>query len=130
MEENERVIANGGRPAKGLPLLLGITKASLSTDSFISAASLFSARGPTPTRTLVRSHSREPQALQETHARAHRRIDLGQGGAVLAQALRRPGHLRREGELRAEWSRRRSAGAMERAWRGAGDPAIQIRWAA
>ena len=38
-EENERAIANGGRPATGRPLLLGITKASLSTDSFISAAS-------------------------------------------------------------------------------------------
>jgi DNA-directed RNA polymerase subunit beta' len=38
-EENEKVIANGGRPATGRPLLLGITKASLSTDSFISAAS-------------------------------------------------------------------------------------------
>ncbi len=38
-EENERVISNGGRPAIGRPLLLGITKASLSTDSFISAAS-------------------------------------------------------------------------------------------
>jgi DNA-directed RNA polymerase subunit beta' len=39
LEENERVITNGGRPAQGRPLLLGITKASLSTDSFISAAS-------------------------------------------------------------------------------------------
>jgi DNA-directed RNA polymerase subunit beta' len=39
MEENERVIAAGGQPAKGRPMLLGITKASLSTDSFISAAS-------------------------------------------------------------------------------------------
>jgi DNA-directed RNA polymerase subunit beta' len=29
----------GGRPAQGEPVLLGITKASLSTDSFISAAS-------------------------------------------------------------------------------------------
>src|ERR1700678_4812212 len=38
-EENERVISQGGRPATGRPLLLGITKASLSTDSFISAAS-------------------------------------------------------------------------------------------
>jgi DNA-directed RNA polymerase subunit beta' len=38
-EENERVLAEGGRPATGRPLLLGITKASLSTDSFISAAS-------------------------------------------------------------------------------------------
>jgi DNA-directed RNA polymerase subunit beta' len=39
MEENERVIGKTGRPATAQPLLLGITKASLSTESFISAAS-------------------------------------------------------------------------------------------
>jgi DNA-directed RNA polymerase subunit beta' len=39
MEENERVLTDGGRPATGRPVLLGITKASLSTESFISAAS-------------------------------------------------------------------------------------------
>src|SRR6202035_1254294 len=38
-EENARVAEAGGRPATGKPVLLGITKASLSTDSFISAAS-------------------------------------------------------------------------------------------
>ena len=38
-EENERVIMEGKTPAKGRPVLLGITKASLSTESFISAAS-------------------------------------------------------------------------------------------
>ena len=38
-EENERVRSDGGHPAKGKPVLLGITKASLSTESFISAAS-------------------------------------------------------------------------------------------
>src|SRR6266566_2619836 len=38
-EENDEAIKRGGRPATGRPLLLGITKASLSTDSFISAAS-------------------------------------------------------------------------------------------
>src|SRR6185503_4390521 len=38
-EENERVMQKGGTPAKGEPLLLGITKASLSTESFISASS-------------------------------------------------------------------------------------------
>ncbi|HLG98785.1 MAG TPA: hypothetical protein VKX49_20910, partial [Bryobacteraceae bacterium] len=38
-EENMRVVEAGGRPATGKPVLLGITKASLSTDSFISAAS-------------------------------------------------------------------------------------------
>ena len=39
LAENERVIADSGRPATGRPMLLGITRASLSTESFISAAS-------------------------------------------------------------------------------------------
>ncbi|HEX8186769.1 MAG TPA: hypothetical protein VF586_00330, partial [Pyrinomonadaceae bacterium] len=38
-DENDRVVTTDGEPAKAEPLLLGITKASLSTDSFISAAS-------------------------------------------------------------------------------------------
>ena len=38
-QENEKVLAQGGKPAIAEPLLLGITKASLSTESFISGAS-------------------------------------------------------------------------------------------
>jgi DNA-directed RNA polymerase subunit beta' len=38
-EANRSVIEKGGQPALAEPLILGITKASLSTDSFISAAS-------------------------------------------------------------------------------------------
>ena len=38
-EENKRIQEAGGKPAEGQPVLLGITKASLETDSFISAAS-------------------------------------------------------------------------------------------
>jgi DNA-directed RNA polymerase subunit beta' len=38
-DENDRVLADDGEVAQAEPLLLGITKASLSTDSFISAAS-------------------------------------------------------------------------------------------
>ncbi|MCX7781912.1 MAG: DNA-directed RNA polymerase subunit beta', partial [Negativicutes bacterium] len=38
-EENARVIEAGGEPAVARPILLGITKASLATDSFLSAAS-------------------------------------------------------------------------------------------
>jgi len=38
-EENRKVIKQKGKPAQAQPILLGITKASLSTDSFISAAS-------------------------------------------------------------------------------------------
>jgi len=39
VEENERVKAAGKKPAAATPILLGITKASLSTDSFVAAAS-------------------------------------------------------------------------------------------
>jgi DNA-directed RNA polymerase subunit beta' len=38
-KENSKVIARGGQPAVAEPMLLGITKASLSTESFISASS-------------------------------------------------------------------------------------------
>jgi DNA-directed RNA polymerase subunit beta' len=38
-EENQRIMGEGGEPANAEPMLLGITRASLTTDSFISAAS-------------------------------------------------------------------------------------------
>ena len=38
-EENRRVVAEGGTPASGRPELMGITKASLATESWLSAAS-------------------------------------------------------------------------------------------
>ena len=37
--ENKRIIQEGGQPAIGRPMFLGITKAALNVDSFISAAS-------------------------------------------------------------------------------------------
>jgi DNA-directed RNA polymerase subunit beta' len=37
--ENERVMAEGGQPAEAEQVILGITKASLATESFLSAAS-------------------------------------------------------------------------------------------
>ena len=39
LEENDRAAAEGRQPASWQPMLLGITKASLATESFISAAS-------------------------------------------------------------------------------------------
>ncbi len=39
LEENERLLADGKQPIEVTPILLGITKASLATESFISAAS-------------------------------------------------------------------------------------------
>ena len=38
-QENKRVVTQGGKPAEATPVLMGVTKASLETDSFISAAS-------------------------------------------------------------------------------------------
>ena len=38
-EENRRVVSEGGKPASGRPVLMGITKASLATESWLSAAS-------------------------------------------------------------------------------------------
>lgn len=38
-DENQRIISEGGEPATFTPILMGITKAALSTESFISAAS-------------------------------------------------------------------------------------------
>ena len=39
LRANNKAVEEGGEPAKGQPMLLGLTKASLATDSFISAAS-------------------------------------------------------------------------------------------
>jgi DNA-directed RNA polymerase subunit beta' len=39
LEENKKVVKKKGKPARATPILLGITKASLNTESFISAAS-------------------------------------------------------------------------------------------
>ncbi|MDQ4053622.1 MAG: DNA-directed RNA polymerase subunit beta', partial [Actinomycetota bacterium] len=38
-EENRRIVSEGGKPASGRPVLMGITKASLATESWLSAAS-------------------------------------------------------------------------------------------
>ncbi len=38
-EENRRVVSESGKPASGRPVLMGITKASLATESWLSAAS-------------------------------------------------------------------------------------------
>jgi len=63
-EENERVIAQGKRPATAKPVLLGITKASLSTDSFISAAS-FQATTLVLTEAAISGKTYELRALKE-----------------------------------------------------------------
>lgn len=39
IQENDRVVAQGGKPATAIPVLMGITKGALNTESFVSAAS-------------------------------------------------------------------------------------------
>ncbi len=68
-EENDRIVAAGGKPAQWRPLLLGITKASLSTDSFISAAS-FQETTRVLTEAVDRGARRPPPRAQgERHRR-------------------------------------------------------------
>jgi DNA-directed RNA polymerase subunit beta' len=62
--ENERVKAKGGKPAQGRPLLLGITKASLTTDSFVSAAS-FQETTRVLTEAAIKSQIDELRGLKE-----------------------------------------------------------------
>jgi len=86
LEENERVIAQGGEPATFQPLLLGITKASLSTESFFSAAS-FQETTKVLTEAAVQSKTDNLQGLKEniiighlipagTGMEQHRRIEV------------------------------------------------------
>jgi len=90
-EENERVESGGGQPAKGRPLLLGITKASLSTDSFISAASSRPGR-VSPTTTPARSRReramrRRCSACRKKHRPPRRRSTPTRRSRTQASAI-------------------------------------------
>ena len=62
--ENERVAKEGGQPATCEPLLLGITKVSLSTDSWISAAS-FQETTKVLTEAAINSRTDQLRGLKE-----------------------------------------------------------------
>jgi DNA-directed RNA polymerase subunit beta' len=64
LEENERAMAQGGDPATFKPLLLGITKASLATESFFSAAS-FQETTKVLTEAAVQSKTDHLRGLKE-----------------------------------------------------------------
>jgi DNA-directed RNA polymerase subunit beta' len=69
-EENERTMSDGGSPATFKPLLLGITKASLNTESFISAAS-FQETTRVLTEAAVLGKVDELQGLKENVVMGH-----------------------------------------------------------
>ena len=82
---NEKAIAQGGRPAQGEPILLGITKASLQTRSFISAAS-FQETTRVLTEAAVQGKRDTLVGLKE-NVIVGRLIPAGTGGAT--QRIRR-----------------------------------------
>jgi DNA-directed RNA polymerase subunit beta' len=84
-EANEKAISKGGRPATGEPILLGITKASLQTRSFISAAS-FQETTRVLTEASVQGKRDKLVGLKE-NVIVGRLIPAGTGGAT--QEMRR-----------------------------------------
>ncbi|SFR20339.1 DNA-directed RNA polymerase subunit beta' [Poseidonocella sedimentorum] len=84
-EANEKAIARGKRPAQGAPILLGITKASLQTRSFISAAS-FQETTRVLTEASVQGKRDKLVGLKE-NVIVGRLIPAGTGGAT--QRVRR-----------------------------------------
>ncbi|MDT8388769.1 MAG: DNA-directed RNA polymerase subunit beta' [Thiogranum sp.] len=64
LDENERLVAAGKEPAEWVPMLLGITKASLATESFVSAAS-FQETTRVLTEAAVRGLRDELRGLKE-----------------------------------------------------------------
>ncbi|HRO15461.1 MAG TPA: DNA-directed RNA polymerase subunit beta', partial [Paracoccus sp. (in: a-proteobacteria)] len=79
-EENAKIEARGGRPATGEPVLLGITKASLQTRSFISAAS-FQETTRVLTEAAVQGKRDKLVGLKE-NVIVGRLIPAGTGGAT------------------------------------------------
>ena len=88
-EENERAIARGERPAEYQSVLLGITKASLATESFISAAS-FQETTRVLTEAAVRGTRDTLRGLKE-NVIVGRLIPAGTGLAYHAQRRRQGG---------------------------------------
>ncbi|MEL6453028.1 MAG: DNA-directed RNA polymerase subunit beta', partial [Pseudomonadota bacterium] len=82
---NDKAVSKGGRPAQGEPILLGITKASLQTRSFISAAS-FQETTRVLTEASVQGKKDKLVGLKE-NVIVGRLIPAGTGGAT--QAVRK-----------------------------------------
>jgi DNA-directed RNA polymerase subunit beta' len=94
-EANERVVAEGGEPAKGEPVLLGVTKASLNTDSFLAAAS-FQETTRVLTDAAVRGAKDTLRGLKE-NVIIGKLIPVGTGFEARRQAMERA--LESHGEM-------------------------------
>lgn len=97
LDENDRVIAEGKRPATYENVLLGITKASLSTDSFISAAS-FQETTRVLTEAAIMGKKDSLRGLKE-NVIVGRLIPAGTGLASIVHANRRQSGNRKNVQL-------------------------------
>ena len=109
-EANEAAIANGGEPAEAERLLLGITKASLATNSFLSAAS-FQETTRVLTDAAIKGKNDKLQGLKEnviigklipagTGMKKYRSIELDYGvNTALIEAYK---EMQREMEMEEE----------------------------
>ncbi len=108
-EANEKAIAKGGRPAQGEPILLGITKASLQTRSFISAAS-FQETTRVLTEASVQGKRDKLVGLKE-NVIVGRLIPAGTGGATTR--VRRIASERDQAVIDAARAEAEAAAALE-----------------
>jgi DNA-directed RNA polymerase subunit beta' len=109
-EANEAVVAEGGRPAEAEHILLGITKASLATNSFLSAAS-FQETTRVLTDAAIKGKNDTLQGLKEnviigklipvgTGMKKYRSIELDYGvNTALIEAYK---EMQREMDMEAE----------------------------
>jgi DNA-directed RNA polymerase subunit beta' len=107
-EENDRVVAEGKQPATFIPLLLGITKASLATESFVSAAS-FQETTRVLTEAAVRGLRDDLRGLKE-NVIVGRLIPAGTGLAYHAERRRQRGAAPEPVSLEAAMAEVSSAG--------------------
>ncbi|XXK31675.1 DNA-directed RNA polymerase subunit beta' [Rhodobacteraceae bacterium nBUS_24] len=105
---NEKALTKGGRPAQGEPILLGITKASLQTRSFISAAS-FQETTRVLTEASVQGKRDKLVGLKE-NVIVGRLIPAGTGGAT--QRVRRIASERDNVVLQARQEEAQAAAAL------------------
>ena len=76
-ETNAKVLAEGGEPATAQPVLLGVTKASLNTESFLAAASF---QETTRVLTEAAHHRQDRPPDGPEGERHHRQADPGGHG--------------------------------------------------
>ncbi|MEL6532434.1 MAG: DNA-directed RNA polymerase subunit beta', partial [Pseudomonadota bacterium] len=107
--ENEKAVAEGRRPAEGEPILLGITKASLQTRSFISAAS-FQETTRVLTEASVQGKKDKLVGLKE-NVIVGRLIPAGTGGAT--QRVQRIAKDRDQVVIEAKQAEAEAAAALE-----------------